>query len=355
MKKSIPAPLCLPLAAALTATAVLTAVGCKKPSGPASDIPGNTVTSALSDTISSDTPETAYDPEHVVVIRSAEDLMAFHRAVNLDEYSFQGMTVIFLDNVDMNGYEWQPLRGEGLGGVTFDGQGHTVRGLRFPDYEYPTDSEPSNHEKGCGFIGVTTDDVTFRNLTLAHTSVRAYDHSVGNFIGAVQGGCARFENCASVGFTAEGWMDWFDRDPTQGGHAVASRMGGFVGYLGNDGQVDFSGCHVKDLTLDGFHNLAGFLGYDGTGTVTARQFSNCSVRGARLTFSYCLSEGYTADQPKKFVSVFFNATDWRDNLRACATFGNGFEDVVFYDWAEDCTAYTPTEFRSWAGEEETHG
>ena len=287
-----------------------------------------------------------YDPELYVVIRTAEDLMAFRRAVNEDGYSFDGMTVVFLQDVDMGDYLWSPLDGRMLENVTFDGMGHTVSNLRFADYEYPLDAEPDNDSKGCGLVGVAAGDMVFRGLTLANTSVTAYDHSVGNFVGAVRDGLVKFEDCRSVGFTAEGWMDWFRRDRETGGHAIAMRMGGFVGYVGTNGMVSFTGCSVEELTLSGFHNLAGFVGYDASGTLEAADLSGCTVKGADLTFSYCLSESYTAEQDKKFVSVFFNSSDWADNIDACTAEGNLFEDVTFYDWAEDCTAYTPDNFRS---------
>ena len=301
-------------------------------------------------------PETAYDPSLYVVIRTAEDLMAFNRAVNRDEYRFDGMTVIFLSDVDMQGYTWTPLDGARLVGVTFDGQGHTIENLTPADHEYPVDAEPDNREKGCGLVDVAEGDMIFRDLTIAHARVSAYDHSVGCFVGAIYGGRVTFEQCRAVDFRAEGWMDWFDRDREQGGHAVAMRMGGFVGYVGEGGGVSFDACAVEDLTLSGFHNLAGFVGYDASGTLDAADFTDCAVKGAAITFAYCLAENYTVDQPKKFVSVFYNAADWVDGLDACTSRGNVFEDVIYYDYANDSTAYTPTDFRSWSREEaESHG
>ena len=292
-------------------------------------------------------PETAYDPALYVVIRSAEDLMAFNRAVNVDEYDFAGMTVIFLADLDMTDYTWHPLNGHCLSNVTFDGEGHTLRGLRLPDHEV-VDAPMT----GCGFVGVTTEDITFRNLTLEDTRVTAYDHSVGNFIGAVRGGTATFEGCRSLDFSAEGWMDWLNRDTATGGHTTASRLGGFVGYIGENGAARFTDCAAENLTLRGFHNLAGFVGYDGSGTLTAQDFTRCTVRKATLTFSYPLAEGFDTHQPQKFVAVFYNAADWQDTLAPCTNAGNTYEQITYCDWANDGATYTPEHFRSDAGEEE---
>ncbi len=346
------------LCALLCASLCPTLTACKSRGKPSAQTPGPNAIPSDSQTDTFPMTETDvdpsdrdYDPDLYVVIRTAEDLMAFKRAVNEDGYRFDGMTVVFLDDVDMGDYTWSPLDGRMLAGVTFDGLGHTVSNLRFADYEYPLEAEPDSAKKGCGLVGVAAEDMVFRDLTLTDTSVKAYDHSVGNFVGSVHGGLVRFENCRSVGFTAEGWMDWFDRDRDRGGHAISMRMGGFVGYIGEGGRVDFTGCSVEGLSLSGFHNLAGFVGYDGSGELDAADFSDCRVEGADLTFSYCLAENYTAEQAKKFVSVFFNGLDHADNIDGCTALGNRFEDVTFYDWADDCAAYTPENFRSWAGEE----
>lgn len=330
MKSSIRALaplLCLPL--------LVGAFGCQRPTEtaePSRETPSATVPQSA---------ETEYDPAHYVVIRTAEDLTAFHRAVNQDEYDFRGMTVIFLADIDLSDFAWTPLKGDCLAGVTFDGQGHTLRGLRLPDYEYsPEDAVPES-DKGCGFIGVTTADVTFRNLTLEDTSVNAFDHSVGNFIGAVQGGIARFENCRSVGFQAEGWMDPSNRDPAAGGHPVAVRMGGFVGYVGREGGAAFTDCAVEGLSLRGYQNLAGFVGYDGSGTLSPQHFTGCRLHAARLTFAYPPETEDGEAAPLRAVAVFYNAADQSDTLRGCLDRGNRYEDVLYYAYSRDGAIYIP--------------
>ncbi|MBE6653505.1 MAG: hypothetical protein E7610_08850 [Ruminococcaceae bacterium] len=290
--------------------------------------------------------ETAYDPNLYVVIRSAEDLMAFNRAVNRDEYDFSHMTVVFLSDVDMADYTWTPLDGRRLIGTTFDGQGHTLKNLRLADHEYPSHAQPDIHDKGCGLVDVAEGDLLFRDLTLERARVKAYDLAVGSFVGSIKHGFVRFENCHTDDFTVEGWMDWYNRDVEQGGHAIALRIGGFIGYVGEDGRASFSDCSAENLSLSGFHNLAGFVGYDGSGFLGASAFSNCCVTGAEITFSYLLSEAFTAEQELKFVSVFFNSSDHADNIDACLAAGNHFENVRYYDWANDYAVYTPNNFRS---------
>ena len=343
----------LPAGAILLCLVFILLTGCDGLNPSSADLPTQTTEEEITiDTASTETENQTetevplYDPDLYVVIISPEDLMAFGQEVNRNGRRFDGMTVLFLEDLDMGDYTWEPLDGDRLAGVIFDGQGHRVSNLRLADYEYPMDAEPENSRKGCGFIGVATEDLIFRDLTFSHTSVDAYDHSVGNFVGAIHGCTVSFETCRSEGFSANGWMDWFKRDRENGGHAIAMRMGGFVGYLGEDGSVSFRDCVVEDLTLKGFHNLAGFVGYDGAGTLDASDFTKCSVKNADLTFSYCLAENYTVDQPRKFVSVFFNSVDWVDNIDDCAAGGNTYRSITYYDWTDNSAAYTPGNFRS---------
>lgn len=352
MKSILLRLLCPLLCAGMLVASLTGCSGCgrttQQPSDPTQDL---TQTLSPEETTAADPADREYDPTLFVVIRTAADLMAFGRAVNEGWSDFRDMTVVIVDDVDMSGQVWTPLDGNRLVGVTFEGFGHTISGLRLADHEYPVDEEPGNRHKGCGFVGVAAGNLTFRNLTFASTGVDAYDHSVGNFVGAIRDGLVEFENCHSLGFTANGWMDWFHRDPQSGGHSIAMRMGGFVGYISEGGRATFDRCSVKELTLSGFHNMAGFVGYDGSGQLDASDFSDCLVEEAEITFSYCLAEGYTADQPQKFVSVFYNSQSWTDTVAGCVQAGNRYADVTYYDWADDGTAYTPDNFISQAKEE----
>ena len=293
--------------------------------------------------------DTEYDPELYVVIRSAEDLMAFNKAVNEDMEYFDDMVVVFTADIDMTGYEWIPLNGECLFGVTFEGNGHAIKNLRFAEYApEPRPNDPTYASTiGSGFVGVAVADMTFQNLNFDTVSVTAYERAVGCFIGVQTGGYAWFENCKVSNFTADGWMDYANQDRDNGGHPISFRLAGFVGH-NMAGGLGFMNCHVENIKLSGFHNLAGFVGY-GSATLDAYAFEECSVKNLECTFSYCMSDSYTIDQEKKYVSVFFNAADWVDNIDLCVELGNVFEGVSYYDWTDDNAEYTPSDFRSWDG------
>ena len=292
-----------------------------------------------------------YDPETHVVISTPEDLMAFNKAVNEDMEYFDDMTVVFTADIDMTGYEWTPLDGNALFGVTFEGNGHTISNLKFVDHD-PEQGTPAS-EIGSGFVGVAPCDMTFQNLTIDTASVTAYERAVGCFVGVQTNGYIWFENCYVKNFTADGWVDYANQNRDEGGHPISFRLAGFVGH-NMAGQLGFLNCHVENIKLSGFHNMAGFVGY-GSVTLDDFAFENCSVKNADFTFSYCMADAYSIDMPRKFVSVFYNGAQWVDNIDSCVDLGNTFEGVSFYDYTADNAEYTPSDFRSWTQEQANAG
>ena len=160
-----------------------------------------------------------------------------------------------------------------------------------------------------------------------------------------------FTNVNVTNFTVDGWMDYNNQDREAGGHPISFRSAGFIGHImAPSSSAEFISCKVENIKLSGFHNLAGFIGY-ASQTVDEYCFEDCVVNNAEFTFSYCLSESYTTDMPRKFVSVFYNAANWADNVDYCVEQGNTFSSVSYYDFANENTEYTAGEFRSWTREE----
>ena len=318
------------------------------------DTPTDTPTGGDVDTPTDDgNGDEIYDSETTVTIGTAEELMAFNKAVNEDGEYFDDMTIIFTADIDMTGYTWVPLDGGCLYGTTFDGQGHTISNLQFADYEPEKGTNAA--DMGSGFVGVARGDLTFKDLTFKDSKVTAYERAVANFIGVCSADAYLwFENCKSIGFTAEGWTDYGNQDTANGGHPISFRLAGFVGHL-MAGNVGFLNCHVEDITLSGFHNMAGFVGYDGVpgGVIDQFAFEGCSVKNAKFYFSYCMSDSYTVDMPRKFVSVFYNGAAWVDNIDAVADpeLENTYENIYFYDVTAEDAEYSPEDFRSWTQEE----
>lgn len=310
------------------------------------------------------------DPDTVVMINTAEDLMNFANAINsADPYAdfFWDETVIIGADIDMTGYEWTPINGEIFDCVTFDGQGHTISNLNFVTHKTPFEAgaAPSNAAEyiGAGFIGVCKGSITFKNLTLDTCSVEAHERAVGNFIGLILGAGSTevvFENCKSSNFTVDGWKDITDTNAEER-ITICQRASGFIGHIMAGATATFKNCVVENITLSAFQNMAGFIGYDGTGSVDEYSFENCSVSGAQFTFGYGKrKDGSTGEiisvdvvaQEKKYVAVFFNGAQWVDKTQACVDLGNTFDSISYYDFFNDNTEYTPVDFRSWNGEVE---
>ncbi len=311
---------------------------------PETDAPETEPETDADETDDGETGEDEYDPELYVLIRTAEDLMEFNRNVNGEgdediDYSF--MTVLFMDDIDMSGYEWTPLDGFWLEDVVFDGQGHTISNLKFIDH---VSNGMGLADQGSGFIGINYYKNTFKNITFKNASVNASSSHVGCIIGTNRvetGEDVVFENVHVDGFLGNGTLE---------GIGTTIRVGGFIG-SNNIGYPVFTGCSVTNTELSGFHNLCGFVGYDHTGSVSENSFTDCKVENCKFYFSYCQADSYTADMPRKFVQVFYCASNWADNLDYVTARGNTFKDVFFYDWTDDNAEYRAEEFRSWTREE----
>lgn len=293
-----------------------------------------------------------YDPEYYVVINTAEDLMNFNKKVNeVDEdgfpiNDFYEMTVVLTADIDLTGYDWEPLNGYALDETTFDGNGYTISNMYI---SYNEENETlTEDEIGAGFIGVAHYNVYFKDISFDNCKIDAYERHVGCLVGKSWNGAAvDFTNVKVTNFEVNGWMD--NNVEASEGRKIAFRVAGIMGAAW--GPATFYQCTVENAKLSGFHNLAGILGYDGSRTIDEYSFEECVVNNVEMTFSYCQAEAYTIDMPRKFVSVFYNAANWGDNIDYCVEMGNTYSSISFYDWTDDNAEYTPAEFRSWDREE----
>ena len=64
-----------------------------------------------------------------------------------------------------------------------------------------------------------------------------------------------------------------------------------------------------------------------------------------------MSDSYTVDMPRKFVSVFYNGAQWVNNVQTVIDNGNTYSSVSYFDWTDDNKEYTAGEFLSWTQEE----
>lgn len=308
-----------------------------------------------------------------VVIESAEDFINFNKAViaSMRAYAdattdqeidsvqtWEDITVYFENDVDMSGYEWIPMDGHFLTNITFDGRGHTIKNLkiidpedeRIPDLPNERDSGKT-YKFGFGLVGNAYSDMTFKDLKFETVELTAYAQHCGVLIGGVYAGDGAsstiyVDNVSMEEVTINGYMPSDDS-----GHNISIRVACFIGMTTASTDVEFTDCSVTTAYLSGYHNLAAFLGYDGSATVSEYNFTNCSAFDITMEFSYCQADAYTLKKPFAFVSVFFNSAQWIDNIDAVESEGNTYGAIVFKDYLTKQT-FSPANFRSWSESDE---
>lgn len=301
------------------------------------------------------TEDSANQPvEGAINIGSAEELIAWADTIHVDGDEYYDVTVNFTADIDLAGHNWIPIDGTFLDCVTFEGNGHTIKNLTIEGNDDPMPDATNMHPYGFGFIQCAIYDLTFRNLNFENVTITAYERHVGVLVGHCPPGSnawVQVENVHIDGYTVNGWMDYSNQDPANGGHPIAFRVAGFIGGIWGPSTAEFKDCSLKNAKMTGFHNLAGFVGYDASATITVENFTNCHVDDVEMTFSYCMSDSYTVDQPKKYVSVFYNAADWVDNIDDFTDTDNSYSGIYFIDYTDPDTVYNPANFRSWSYEE----
>lgn len=295
-------------------------------------------------------PEHFNPAENAINIGSAAELIAWTETIRFDGKEYYDVIINFTADIDLTGYVWIPIDGTYLDTVTFEGNGHTISNMTIQGNDTIPPDETHGFVYGIGFIRNAEYDLVFQNLTFDNVNITAWERHVGVIIGNVYSNATvTFSNVHVTNTVINGWKEYDNQDVSTGGHALAFRIGGFIGGV-FAGEYSFVDCAVVNAQISGFHNMAGFVGFDATGNLMSDCFQNCMVSNVEMTFSYCMADSYSADQPRKFVSVFFNASDWVDNVDEFEQFGNTYDGITYIDYTTKMT-YNPDNFRSWTYEE----
>ena len=190
---------------------------------------------------------------------------------------------------------------------------------------------------GGGFVGVATHNLYFEDLNFDKCYIKAYERYVGCVVGRNFGANVEMENVKVTNFKVDGWTDINNKE----NHEIGFRIGGLMG--SNHGTSYFENCHVENIELTGYHNLAGLVGFDQVdgGALDEFCFVDCSVKNAKFNFSYGMK--YDVTQNMKYVSVFFNAAAYVNKTDLLVDMGNTYEGVSYYDIHND-TEYLPGDF-----------
>ena len=194
-------------------------------------------------------------------IKTKADINALARDVNINHLTFEGMTFALKNDVDYEGYitmynqrYWHNTNYTPVGRfysypfvATFDGEGHTIKGISIQQDENTTSTN-----EAVGIIGYLGAGGVVKNLS-ADDSHLCINSGGGAIVGQVNGG--RVENCHALA-----QLVFSHRTDYSG-----QRIGGITGVVQNGGAV--AGC-TNQATICYVYNAGGIVGELWGGTVS---------------------------------------------------------------------------------------
>ena len=217
-----------------------------------------------------------YDESNEFYISTAEQLAQFAYMVNNSNKRFAGKTVRLMADIDLIDHLWVPIgfiEWRAFAG-TFDGQGHTISGVRFGSNSFST-----TYDVFCGIFGVNAANATVRNVNVANSTFEA----VYNVSGVVAYNKGTVENC-SVG------SDVVVRSTADPGSNKAMRFAGIV--ASNTGTV--RGCVSHANLSDHVDKYRTFIG--GIVGHNFGRVENCVYLGNVETLGYKADDAYSENK-----------------------------------------------------------
>ncbi len=182
------------------------------------------------------------------------------------------------EDIDLGGLQWSPIGTSSLPfRATFEGNGHTIKGLSYID-----ETTPNGSSSGIGLFGRTGSTAVINNLHVQGT-IKTYQANMGGIVGC-SSGALQMENCSFSG-TVQG-----------GGWAYLANTGGLIGHATSNSAVTIKNCFVHGegtaitgVTASGDKEAAsyspeavgGLVGYVGVAcdmTITD-SYADCVVTG----------------------------------------------------------------------------
>lgn len=204
--------------------------------------------------------------EQVIEIENGEQLAALALKVSNDYVTYEGYTVKLMADINLDNKAWTPIGNtiaygsSGFWGV-FDGNGHTIYNLNV--------SAAAAGSESAGLFGAIAG--TVKNLTLKNVTVTG-TRWAGAIVGyAHENGTSVIENCKVIGGTVTVATELVDSEYDNG-----DKAGGIIGYMVN---TTVKNCEVKNVTINGYRDLGGVVGYANTGTtVTGNTIENVTIK-----------------------------------------------------------------------------
>lgn len=278
---------------------------------------------------------TAAEPEgDVLKIGTREELFAFADKVLSGDAEYDDMTILLTADIDLDptlegGKHWTPIGTDGLDYATIDGGGHIINGMTIA-------SEDLDADYGSGFIGISTNSITIKNLTFTNARIDSDTKHCGCVIGSVEtaGSIVEIDNVTVSNLTLNGGVG------VEGDiNGISFRVGGIVGANIMGAEVEITNCTVENSKLFGFHNLGGILGCSNEQTYTVEKNT---VKNVELNYSagYATNERYQVEEDiRYFADPFYNVNNYWGEYHTDVDkeAGNTYENLTSYDVKFDKT------------------
>ena len=243
-------------------------------------------------------------------IYDVDGLKRFANKVSLDK-SFAGESVVLAADIDLGGEEWKPI---GMGGKhfegTFDGQNHTIKGLKVT---------ARNSGAQAALFCSAAGNAQFKNFTIDEAYVKYPADSNDYYAAAVVGtiyGNLKFEGITVKNSTITG----------------NNKVGAIFAHDGSSTQITVNNCHVDNCyiasedTADG-GCVGGLAGFFATGTTgKPNTFSNSSVKNSTIVGINSSNSGKRANS--EFIGCIQTKDAMELNIVDCVVAGNNFSQTI---------------------------
>lgn len=193
-------------------------------------------------------------------ISDANELYGLATLVNEKKVSFANKTIKLGANIDLTGFDWEPIgqTGNTLFKGTFDGQNYTISNLKVDS------NAETNEHYASGLFGWIEGKAKIRNLTLDQASVEGH-----HYVGGIAGYCyGVIENCH---VTNSKFVCTHANDDADG-----DKCGAIVGYLG-EATSAVRNCTVSDTTISAGRDAGQVVGAGVSSVVTGCTATNVTV------------------------------------------------------------------------------
>ena len=249
---------------------------------------------------------------NTVYIATGEQLAYFANAINTGatfdnaqtraEVKYAYANVVLTHDIDLNKKAWtpignQPYSAEGQFRGTFDGQGHTIKGLKVKQAKY------------AGLFATAHNSFTVKDLVIADFELES-NHYAGAILAWGEVG-VNITNCV-----VKNGKVTVEPEEVDGKMDNGDKAGGLAGYI-HKGVV--KGCSVEDVTVKAYRDLGGLVGCANTaGTYEKNVVKNVTVT-ADMTAEYAEVKAPNAGE---IVGRAFDGIDLSTN------YAEGVEVVV---------------------------